>query len=83
MRIAAAAVIDSDGHRFPCLTTADLAEAVRSADADDPASVLIVEPERMERQFALAGEADPAALDLYGRVAGNMRRLYLLSCPNR
>jgi hypothetical protein len=37
----------------------------------------------MERQFALAGEADPAALDLYGRVAGNMRRLYLLSCPNR
>jgi hypothetical protein len=23
-------VIDSDGHRFPCPTTADLAEAVRS-----------------------------------------------------
>jgi hypothetical protein len=39
------------------------------------ASVLIVELERMERAFALAGEADPVTLDLYGRVAGNMRRL--------
>jgi hypothetical protein len=39
------------------------------------ASVLIVELERMERQFALAGEADPMTLDLYGRVAGNTRRL--------
>jgi hypothetical protein len=39
------------------------------------AAVLIVECERLERQFALAGEADPMTLDLYGRVAGNMRRL--------
>jgi hypothetical protein len=39
------------------------------------ASVLTVELERLERQFALAGEADPETLDLYGRVAGNMRRL--------
>jgi hypothetical protein len=39
------------------------------------AAVLIVELERLERQFALAGEADADALDLYGRVAGNMRRL--------
>jgi hypothetical protein len=39
------------------------------------AAVLIVELERLERQFALAGEADPFTLDLYGRVAGNMRRL--------
>jgi hypothetical protein len=39
------------------------------------AAVLIVELERLERQFALAGEADPMTLDLYGRVAGNMRRL--------
>ena len=39
------------------------------------AAVLIVELERLERQFALAGEADAYALDLYGRVAGNMRRL--------
>jgi hypothetical protein len=39
------------------------------------AAVLIVELERLERQFALAGEADPETLDLYGRVAGNMRRL--------
>jgi hypothetical protein len=39
------------------------------------ASVLTVELERMERQFALAGEADPAQLDLYARVAANLRRL--------
>jgi hypothetical protein len=39
------------------------------------AAVLIVELERLERQFAVAGEADPFTLDLYGRVAGNMRRL--------
>jgi hypothetical protein len=39
------------------------------------AAVLIVELERLERQFALAGEADPEMLDLYGRTAGNMRRL--------
>jgi hypothetical protein len=30
VKVLAAAVIDSDGHRFPCPTTADLAEAVRS-----------------------------------------------------
>jgi hypothetical protein len=39
------------------------------------ASVLTVELERMERQFALAGEANPAQLDLYARVAANLRRL--------
>ena len=39
------------------------------------AAVLIVELERLERQFALAGEADPEMLELYGRVAGNMRRM--------
>jgi hypothetical protein len=39
------------------------------------AAVLIVELERMEKQFALTGEADPEALELYGRVASNMRRL--------
>jgi len=39
------------------------------------AVVLIVELERLEQQFALAGEADAETLDLYGRVAGNMRRL--------
>jgi hypothetical protein len=39
------------------------------------ASVLTVELERMERQFALAGEADPEQLDLYARVAANLRRL--------
>jgi hypothetical protein len=39
------------------------------------AATLIVELERLEHQFAAAGEADPDMLDLYGRVAGNMRRL--------
>ena len=39
------------------------------------ASVMTVELERLEREFALAGEADPETLDLYGRVAGNLRRL--------
>jgi hypothetical protein len=39
------------------------------------AATLIVELERLEHQFAAAGEADPETLDLYGRVAGNMRRL--------
>ena len=29
----------------------------------------------MEVVFALAGEADPETLDLYGRTAGNLRRL--------
>jgi hypothetical protein len=29
----------------------------------------------MERQFALAGEANPEQLDLYARVAANLRRL--------
>jgi hypothetical protein len=39
------------------------------------AAVLTVELERLERQFALAGEADPETLELYGRVASNMRRM--------
>jgi hypothetical protein len=39
------------------------------------ASVMTVELERLEAQFALAGEADPETLDLYARTAGNLRRL--------
>lgn len=39
------------------------------------AAVLTTELERLEVQFAEAGEADPEALDLYGRTAGNLRRL--------
>jgi hypothetical protein len=39
------------------------------------AAVLTTELERLEAQFALAGEADPEALDLYGRTSGNLRRL--------
>jgi hypothetical protein len=39
------------------------------------AATLTVELERMEREFALAGEADAEAIDLYARVAGNLRRL--------
>ncbi|MGX1354535.1 hypothetical protein AB7M49_008160 [Bradyrhizobium elkanii] len=39
------------------------------------AATLTVELERMETVFAGAGEASPEALDLYGRTAGNLRRL--------
>jgi hypothetical protein len=39
------------------------------------AAVLTVELERLEAQFAVAGEADAEALDLYGRTSGNLRRL--------
>jgi hypothetical protein len=39
------------------------------------ACVIEVELERMETGFALNGEASPAALDLYARVSGNLRRL--------
>jgi hypothetical protein len=39
------------------------------------AAVLTVELERLEAQFAVAGEADPETLELYGRVSGNLRRL--------
>ena len=39
------------------------------------ACVLTVELERMERQFALAGEASPEDLDIYARIDGNLRRL--------
>jgi hypothetical protein len=39
------------------------------------ASVLTVELERMEVKFALAGAASPEDIDLYARVAANLRRL--------
>jgi hypothetical protein len=39
------------------------------------AAVLTTELERLEAVFAVAGEADPESLDLYGRTAGNLRRL--------
>jgi hypothetical protein len=39
------------------------------------AAVLTVELERLEAQFAAAGEADAETLDLYGRTSGNLRRL--------
>jgi hypothetical protein len=39
------------------------------------ASTLTVELERLELQFARADGADPEALDLYSRTAGNLRRL--------
>jgi hypothetical protein len=39
------------------------------------ASVLTVELERMERQFALAGEANSAQLEIYQKTASSMRRL--------
>ena len=39
------------------------------------ASVLTVELERMERQFALDEQASADDIDLYARVAANLRRL--------
>jgi hypothetical protein len=36
---------------------------------------LTVELERLEAKFATAGEADANELDLYARVAANLRRL--------
>jgi hypothetical protein len=38
-------------------------------------AVLTTELERMEKTFALAGEASPEELDIYARGAGHMRRL--------
>jgi hypothetical protein len=40
------------------------------------ACVLIVELERLERKFAQADEVSVDDLDCYGRIAGNMRRLF-------
>lgn len=39
------------------------------------AATLTVELERMERDFALAGEADPDALERYQRASNTLRRL--------
>jgi hypothetical protein len=39
------------------------------------AAVLTTELERLEKKFALAGEASTNDLDLYIRAAGNLRRL--------
>ena len=39
------------------------------------ASVLTVELERMEAQFAVAGQASAEQLDIYSRIASNLRRL--------
>ena len=39
------------------------------------ASTISVELERLEKKFALAGEANADDLDLYARVAANQRRL--------
>lgn len=39
------------------------------------AATLTIELESMETVFAGAGGASPEALDLYGRTAGNLRRL--------
>src|ERR1700731_3550829 len=39
------------------------------------AAVIETELERLEATFAVAGMAEPNALDLYSRTAGNLRRL--------
>lgn len=55
------------------LGTDDLSEADRSVIRR--AATLTVELERMEEAFAAKGAADPDEIDLYGRTAGNLRRL--------
>ncbi len=61
------------------LHTSDLGgtEAISEAERSiiRRASVLTTELERLERRFALAGEAAERDLDLYQRCAGNLRRL--------
>lgn len=52
----------------------DLSEAQRSTIRR--AACLTVELERLETTFAETGAADAAALDLYARVAANLRRLF-------
>jgi hypothetical protein len=39
------------------------------------AAVLTVELEQLEKKFALAGEANADQLDIYARIASNLRRL--------
>jgi hypothetical protein len=39
------------------------------------AAVMSVELEALEKKFAQDGQAKPAMLDLYGRTAGNLRRV--------
>ncbi|MCJ2054151.1 hypothetical protein [Methylobacterium sp. J-070] len=39
------------------------------------AATIATELERMETQFAAAGEADPQTLDLYARSAGTLKRI--------
>jgi hypothetical protein len=39
------------------------------------ASILCVECENLETQFASSGAADPASLDLYQRTANSLRRM--------
>ena len=58
---------------------ADLGGAEMTSEAERSivrrAAVLTTELERLEKRFALAGEASERQLDLYGRQAGNLRRL--------
>lgn len=62
------------------LHTADLGGEAEVSEAERSlirrAATIATELERLEAQFAAAGAADPESLDLYGRQAGNLRRLY-------
>lgn len=61
------------------LHLADLGGEANTSEAERSiirrAATLTVELERLELKFALAGEADPADLELYQRVANSLRRL--------
>jgi hypothetical protein len=73
-----------DGRSVWCRRARDII-AAHSSDVPDAShaecslirrcAVLTVELERMEAAFAAAGEASPDAIDLYARVASNLRRL--------
>ena len=54
---------------------ADLGGPDACSEAERRAATLTVELERLEKRFALAGEAEVDDLDLYQRTAGNLRRL--------
>lgn len=78
----------TDGRNKWCRRARDIIESISLDLAAQPeelseaqraiirrCAVLIVELEQMECRFALAGEASPAAIDLYQRTASGLRRM--------
>ena len=59
----------------PIITLTSRMRRSPSARCSGVPAVLTIELERMERVFALAGQASAEDLEIYARVAGNLRRL--------